>query len=141
MDRRTLPSLALGGFAVACAAGAMREPPKAPVHQTEELSEGPAEDSPEGLRPSRLTGVVIRDESGEPIEGAIVTVACECLGASREMSTDAEGAYAFSDLPAGKYTIRVSGQNVEAEAEVDLPAGVRFHSKLSARPYFVRVQT
>jgi len=54
-----------------------------------------------------LTGAV-SDEAGYVIVDAEVTVTSEITGAARATKTDSKGAYLFSDLPPGTYTLAIS---------------------------------
>jgi len=53
-----------------------------------------------------LTGTVL-DPRGVPLPGAAVSVKNETTGATRKMTSDGQGKYAFANLAAGKYTIQV----------------------------------
>lgn len=56
---------------------------------------------------SSLTGTVL-DPRGVPLPGAAVQERNEATGASAKTTSDAQGKYSFSGLPAGKYTIQIS---------------------------------
>ncbi|MGA1982170.1 MAG: TonB-dependent receptor [Acidobacteriaceae bacterium] len=69
-----------------------------------------------------LTGTVL-DPRGVPLPGAAVTVRSES-GATQKTTSDAQGKYAFSNLPAGKYTIQVDASGfATAQTPVQLAAG------------------
>ncbi|MCA9698210.1 MAG: carboxypeptidase regulatory-like domain-containing protein, partial [Myxococcales bacterium] len=50
---------------------------------------------------------VVRDQSGTPLEGALVVLMSTALPQSFERMTSARGVYVFRDLPPGNYTIQV----------------------------------
>src|SRR5882672_6829413 len=69
---------------------------------------------------------VINDELGATIVGATVTLT-DANGVEKTAITNGEGAYVFSGLAPGKYSLRAAAQGfaVSDEAEVDLNAGAR----------------
>lgn len=54
-----------------------------------------------------LEGTVL-DATGKPLSGALITVASAQISDARATQSDAEEAYAFTDLPAGVYRLTVS---------------------------------
>ena len=100
MDRRTLPALALGALAVACAIGSFDKSTQSPATVS-------TRDLPEGSQYSTLRGVIVDKQSRDLIAGAYIILQCSCLQAQREVQTNAEGLYGFNKLPAGEYTIQV----------------------------------
>ncbi|HYJ89390.1 MAG TPA: TonB-dependent receptor [Pyrinomonadaceae bacterium] len=69
---------------------------------------------------------VVKDELGGTVTGATVTL-IDQSGAVKTATTNAEGAYVFSGLAPGKYSVSASAQGfaVTDEAEVDVAAGQR----------------
>lgn len=96
VQRRTAISIAVGALCVACAAGALTSTPAEPTTvEVEALPEGEA---------SLVVGSVVSHEDGKPSANAIVVLQCECLQGPRETQTNADGLFAFRDLPPGEYT-------------------------------------
>jgi Carboxypeptidase regulatory-like domain len=56
----------------------------------------------------RLSGRVAASDTGKPIKRARVFISGADIGGGRGLLTDDNGAYDFSDLPAGRYTINAS---------------------------------
>ncbi len=54
-----------------------------------------------------LSGRVVAGDTGAPIREATVTISGRNLSASRTVSTDADGRYALTNLPAGQYRLAV----------------------------------
>ncbi len=119
MDRRTIPSLAIGALAVACAVGAFERPSQAPapLPQTEAL--------PEGADYAVIQGVVLDRESGEVYPDAIVILSCHCLEEAREAMTDGNGVYRFGDLPEGQYTVNALYGKADVSQIIHLKKGLR----------------
>ena len=69
---------------------------------------------------------VIKDELGASIVGATITLR-DANGVEKSATTNGEGAYVFSGIPPGKYSLRAAavGFAVSDETEVDLTAGSR----------------
>jgi iron complex outermembrane receptor protein len=77
-----------------------------------------------------ISGTVL-DQTGKPIQDAVVELKSESTGAPRSVISDAEGKFLVSDLAAGTYSIRVSapgfalttrsGGQVTAGATLDIP--------------------
>jgi len=71
------------------------------------------------------------DQTGKPIQGAVVELKSESNGSSRSVISDTEGKFLAADLAAGSYSIRVSapgfalatrsGGQVTAGATLDIP--------------------
>jgi Carboxypeptidase regulatory-like domain len=55
-----------------------------------------------------IKGKVTSGENGRPLRRAQINISAPELTASRSTSTSPQGTYEFKDLPAGRYTIRVS---------------------------------
>jgi hypothetical protein len=72
-----------------------------------------------GQATGQLLGTV-KDVSGAVVPGATVTVVSEETGVSRELKTDASGAYLVPFLPVGHYTVRVSSAGLQEAAEKDI---------------------
>src|SRR5688572_25012095 len=69
---------------------------------------------------------VVKDELGGTVTGATVTL-IDQAGAVKTATTNAEGAYVFTGLAPGKYSVSATAQGfaVTDEAEVDVAAGQR----------------
>jgi hypothetical protein len=79
--------------------------------------------------PQSATGIIrgqVTDPSGASVPGAEVRL-IPANGNSRAAKTDVRGAYQFSDVPAGVYTIRVAAKGFSAaeRANVEIAAGVQ----------------
>jgi hypothetical protein len=75
-------------------------PPPPPMIQRD----GPA---PPQVGTARLTGVIVaNDEAAKPIRRAIMLLSGGGLVIARQTTTDEDGRFAFSALPAGRYTIQ-----------------------------------
>jgi beta-lactamase regulating signal transducer with metallopeptidase domain/uncharacterized protein (DUF2141 family) len=55
-----------------------------------------------------LSGVIVAADTGTPIKRAHVVITAEALRSARTVITDDDGRYAFTELPAGRYTITAS---------------------------------
>jgi protocatechuate 3,4-dioxygenase beta subunit len=65
--------------------------------------------SPTSTGAATIRGRVLAADTGRPLRRARITaLAAELQGQPRNTSTDANGDYELSDLPAGRYTIRVT---------------------------------
>src|SRR5262245_27836554 len=56
----------------------------------------------------RIAGRVLTADTGRPVSRARVFINAAAVPGGRGTLTDAEGAYAFTELPAGRYTVQVS---------------------------------
>src|SRR5262245_27515430 len=56
----------------------------------------------------RIAGRVLTADTGRPVSRARVFINAAEVPGGRGTLTDAEGAYAFTELPAGRYTVQVS---------------------------------
>src|SRR5438874_6935551 len=85
------------GFALIPAAAAAVQPPP------------PRDARPNVEKDSAIIrGRIVAADTGKPLRRARVTItAPELAGEPRNTSTDAEGRYEFTDLPAGRFTLRV----------------------------------
>lgn len=130
MDWRTIPSLALGVLAVACAAGAFEQtapsPTASPVPRMERL--------PEGGEYGALVGIVSDKDSHEKLGQALIVLQCACLDGTRETMTDDDGLYGFRDLPAGKYTVQALHGQADTSAEFQLDAAFRVRVDFAIAP-------
>jgi iron complex outermembrane receptor protein len=90
-----------------------------------------AELSPLRAQQSGAISGTVLDQTGKPIQDAVVEVKSESTGASRSAVGDAEGRFSVSDLAVGTYSIQVSapgfalsarsGAQVTAGATLDIP--------------------
>jgi type 1 fimbria pilin len=72
---------------------------------------------------ANLRGTVT-DASHALVPGATVTVTNQDTGLTRTMATNASGVYSFSELPVGKYTIKVELQGFKTTTRTDIVVGV-----------------
>ena len=68
---------------------------------------------------AQLSGLVL-DESGGAVAGAEVTVTQTATGASRTVTTDADGGYSFPNLPVGPYQLQVRKQGFSAYVQTGI---------------------
>lgn len=73
----------------------------------------------------RISGVVRDAETGDAVAKAYVIVECSCLRSERSTYTNAQGLYAFKDLPAGVYSVRFYFGEGSATRTVKLAPGQR----------------
>lgn len=68
---------------------------------------------------------VVRDSTSAAVPGALVTVANQGTGLSREIVSDANGEFAVTALPSGRYTVKIQLQGFKTYANdgLDLGAG------------------
>lgn len=95
---------------------------------------GPPPDAPQGEQTATLEGTVVKDESGELIIGATVTLLTGPNAQRGPIRTDNNGSFRFADLPEGNLTLIVSGtgfrrrqmqvQTIQGEA-VSLPVELK----------------
>lgn len=80
-----------------------------------------------------LTGIV-KNASGEPIEGALVIAQSTALQGEESVLTDSRGLYRLPSLPSGVYTIQIVAQNyvqsVRKGVELRANARIRLDAKL-----------
>ncbi len=70
---------------------------------------GPPPDAPQGPQTAVLEGQVVKEESGEILVGATVTLLTGPNAQRGPIRTDKDGAFRFSDLPEGEMTLIASG--------------------------------
>ena len=123
---RSVLWVGLGVLSAACAVGALGGgPPQATIEGTE---------ATEGA--TTIAGGVFDSQSREPIESALLLLQCDCLEDARETETNADGLFAFRELPPGTYTVQVLHRNANAVQAVPLGAEetVRLRFVLSSEP-------
>lgn len=91
----------VAGLAYAPAAGQGLPPPPSPPR-------APGNDTPVVKGTASITGRVTSAASGRPLRRAQIRISATELGQARSASTDIEGMYEFTELPAGRYTITVA---------------------------------
>lgn len=82
---------------------------------------------------SRLVGTVVEDETGAPVEGVAITLP----GAGRQALTNAEGRFAFLDLPPATYRLRahhLAYGSFTSEVEVPFRSTVEVEIRLAIDP-------
>jgi Carboxypeptidase regulatory-like domain/TonB-dependent Receptor Plug Domain/TonB dependent receptor len=67
----------------------------------------------QGGTTGRIAGTV-KDENGDVIAGAEVSIVSKATGAQRKANTDADGNFAATPLPAGPYRVRVAANGFKA---------------------------
>jgi hypothetical protein len=72
-----------------------------------------------------ITGTVSDQKTGEKIKDALVILQCSCLQGVRETTTNADGIYAFRNLPPGKFTVQVLVGDTDVNKSMDVPAGAQ----------------
>ena len=81
-----------------------------------------------------ISGVVTDMNNREKIEGAVVILQCSCLQGNRETMTNADGIYAFRNLPTGAYTIQVLYAQADMAKVTTLPRGKKINANFSIDP-------
>ena len=114
MRVRTLGALAVGILLTAVTA-AQTPPPQVPAAPQggampgPPLPQTPARDNPTAATGTgRIRGRVVSADNGTPLRRAQVRLNAIEMRVSHTATTDAEGRYEFSELPAGRYTMLVS---------------------------------
>lgn len=133
MDRRTIVSGTLGLALVACAAGVIETGTEAPIVVHDPL--------PEGATGSQIVGFVADKDSGDAVAGAIVVIQCTCLQGQRETQSNADGVYAFRNLPPGDYTVQALHGKGDASQTLTLGEGQRARLRFRLNPKPARILT
>ncbi len=81
-----------------------------------------------------ISGVVKNAKTGERLANAIVVLQCTCLPGSREATTNAQGLYAFRNLPQGTFAIQVLAGESDVSKVTTLPEGARFRANFKLDP-------
>ncbi len=68
----------------------------------------PPRDTVQRTGTGRIRGTVTAADTGTPLRRAVVRLSARELGEGRTALTDAQGAYEFTELPAGRYSLFVS---------------------------------
>jgi hypothetical protein len=98
-------SAALHAQAPAIPQGAAQPGPAVPRAQMP-TRDGAAAEAPTGT--ARIRGRVIAADTGTPLRRAQVRITAAELRVNRNVNTDADGLYEFTELPAGRYNIFVT---------------------------------
>lgn len=96
----------------------------------------------QGVTTAAVTGTV-KQESGAPVEGAIVSLTNRSTGSKRQATTQSSGRYTMENVPVGgPYTIEVRGIGFESlkRDDVMLSLGQRFVSDFTLRAQVVQLQ-
>ena len=88
-----------------------------------------------------INGVVKNALTGEALEGAYVILSCSCLADTVERVTNTRGIYAFTDLPAGVYTVTTLHGKAVVNKIVELPRGAKYRVNASLDPASEGVET
>ena len=81
-----------------------------------------------------ISGVVTDQKSKAKIPNALVILQCSCLQEARETQTNANGLYAFRNLPPGTYTVQVLVGKADVSKITTLPRGAKFRANFSIDP-------
>ncbi|MEX1369424.1 MAG: TonB-dependent receptor [Nannocystaceae bacterium] len=81
-----------------------------------------------------ISGVVTNPKTKERVSEALVILQCSCLQRSRETQTNANGLYAFRDLPPGTYTVQVLVGQADVSKVASLPRGAKFRANFTVDP-------
>jgi hypothetical protein len=94
---------------VACAiAAGSAQQPQQPARDTSARPQGASSTAATPAPTGRLTGRVVAGDTGRPIKRARVFISAAEVPGGRGVLTDDTGAFDFTDLPAGRYTINAS---------------------------------
>src|SRR5215475_1747044 len=97
------PAIAVALIAACAMAARAQQPPQQPPRDT---SARPATTATTGT--GRIGGHVVAADTGRPIKRARVFLSAAELNGGRGVLTDDSGAFDFTDLPAGRYTLNAS---------------------------------
>ena len=78
-----------------------------------------------------IQGTVL-DASGATVPGAQVTVTSQGTGLTRQAQTDVSGAYSFTELPPGLYTVTVTKQGFRRESLTNVQVAVSSNTRADA---------
>ncbi len=81
-----------------------------------------------------IVGVVTDEKTKERVVNALVILQCTSFEGTRERSTNANGLYAFREVPAGTCTIQVLSGQADVSKIVDLPAGGKYRANFRIDP-------
>ncbi len=82
-----------------------------------------------------ISGVVTHAKTKERVEGALVILRCTSEQEARETTTNANGLYAFRNVPGGgNCTVQVLAGMADVSKVVALPAGAKFRANFSLDP-------
>src|SRR5262245_58517109 len=100
--------------ALTVAVAAQQQPPQTPQRQQPTRGQQPTRDTsalPQDQLPAptgKIIGRVVAADSGRPVKRARVAINAAELQGGRGVLTDESGAYEFTELPAGRYTVNAS---------------------------------
>ena len=81
-----------------------------------------------------IQGVVKDKSTGEPIQGALVLLQCNCLQGEMETTTNSRGIYTFNNLPGGQFTVQVLKGQANVSKVTELPSGAKFRANFTVDP-------
>ncbi|MCH9688733.1 MAG: TonB-dependent receptor [Deltaproteobacteria bacterium] len=88
----------------------------------------------EAANEGTISGVLTHGKTKERISGALVVLQCSCLQGPRETQTNANGLYAFRNLPPGTYTVQVLAGQADVSKVANLPRGAKFRANFTVDP-------
>ena len=92
----------------------------------------------QGLQTGTIRGAVT-DQQKQPVPGATVTVSSPALQQARTVTTDLQGFYALTALPAGDYTVKFEFDGFSAVTQtITLPLGLSVEANAQLHPAAVR---
>ena len=99
--RPAIAAAFLVAIAIASGSAQQQQPPR-------DTSARPPASTTTATPAGRISGRVLAGDTGRPVKRARVFISAAELPGGRAMLTDESGAFDFSDLPAGRYTINAS---------------------------------
>ena len=90
---------------------------------------------PQGIKAQVLYGSItgnVTDPNGAAIPGATVTITNIGTNQSREATTDESGGYTFTNVQAGKYTVKVSQTGFKALTKTDVEVTINTTTRIDA---------
>ncbi|MCX4242718.1 VIT domain-containing protein [Paraliomyxa miuraensis] len=111
------------------------EPQPESESEPEPETDEPELETEQPVATGAISGVVTHQATKERLSNALLILQCTCLtGGSRETSTNAQGLYAFRNLPPGTYTIQVLYGQADVSKVTTLPARAKFRANFSIDP-------
>ena len=108
MNRPVLVAACFVAGAMIASASAQQQPQQQSQPPARDTSARPTTPAATAPASGRMTGRVVAADSGRPVKRARVFITTAELPGGRAVLTDDNGAFDFTDLPAGRYTINAS---------------------------------